>query len=71
MTQSLAGRVSGPVYTPNDAGYAPESASFNVLVSHSPQYVVAVKSTQDVAEAIRFARENQLPVAVQATGHGT
>ncbi|NRD50009.1 FAD-binding oxidoreductase [Corallococcus exiguus] len=71
MTQSLAGRVSGPVYTPNDAGYAPESAGFNVLVSHSPQYVVAVKSTQDVAEAIRFARENQLPVAVQATGHGT
>ncbi|NNB91219.1 FAD-dependent oxidoreductase [Corallococcus exiguus] len=71
MTQSLAARVSGPVYTPNDAGYAPESAGFNVLVTHSPQYVVAVKSTKDVAEAIRFARENQLPVSVQATGHGT
>ncbi|MBN8469657.1 FAD-binding oxidoreductase [Corallococcus exiguus] len=71
MTQSLAARVSGPVYTPNDAGYAPESAGFNVLVTHTPQYVVAVKSTQDVAEAIRFARENQLPVSVLATGHGT
>ncbi|AFE09369.1 Mitomycin radical oxidase [Corallococcus coralloides DSM 2259] len=71
MTQSLASRVSGTVYTPNDAGYAPESAGFNVLVTHSPQYVVAVKSTKDVAEAIRFARENQLPVSVLATGHGT
>ncbi|RKH88389.1 FAD-binding oxidoreductase [Corallococcus sp. AB045] len=71
MTQSLAARVSGPVYTPNDAGYAPECAGFNVVVTHSPQYVVAVKSTQDVAEAIRFARENNLPVSVQATGHGT
>ena len=71
MTQTLAGRVSGPVYTPNDAGYAPEAAGFNVLVQHAPQYVVAVKSTQDVAETIRFARENKLPVSVQATGHGT
>ncbi|NOK22512.1 FAD-binding oxidoreductase [Corallococcus carmarthensis] len=70
MPQTLASRVSGPVYTPNDAGYAPECAGFNVLVTHTPQYVVAVKSTQDVAEAIRFARENNLPVAVQATGHG-
>ncbi|WP_375756627.1 FAD-binding oxidoreductase [Corallococcus exercitus] len=70
MTQSLAHRVSGPVYTPSDAGYAPECAGFNVVVQHTPQYVVAVKSTQDVAEAIRFARENQLPVSVKATGHG-
>ncbi|RKG95309.1 FAD-binding oxidoreductase [Corallococcus carmarthensis] len=71
MPQTLASRVSGPVYTPNDAGYAPECAGFNVLVTHTPQYVVAVKSTQDVAEALRFAREHQLPVSVQATGHGT
>ena len=71
MIQSLAGRVSGPVYTPDDAGYAPECAGFNAGVTHSPRYVVAVKSTQDVAEAIRFARENHLPLSVQATGHGT
>lgn len=71
MSQSLAGRVSGPVYTPSDAGYAPECAGFNVLVTHSPQFVVAAQSTQDVAETVRFARENHLAVCVLATGHGT
>lgn len=70
MPASLASRVSGPVFTPADAGYAPEIAAFNLAVTHTPELVVGVTSVNDLAEAVRFARERRMPVSVQGAGHG-
>jgi FAD/FMN-containing dehydrogenase len=67
----LRERVQGTVYARGDAGLAAEVACFNPAIRHDPEVVVAVVSEGDVAEAVRFAREHDLPVRVQATGHGS
>jgi hypothetical protein len=63
--------VSGTVYLRGDDGLAAEVACSNTAVVHDPDVVVAVTTENDVVEAVRFARENNLPVRVQATGHGS
>ena len=67
----LRERVQGTVYVRGDEGLAAEVACFNPTVRHDPDVVVAVAGEEDVAEAVRFAREHGLPVRVQATGHGS
>ena len=67
----LRSRIPGPILTPNDAGFVEEVSGFNLAVNHSPDIVVGVTSTHDVAEAVRFAAEHGLPVRIQSTGHGT
>ena len=67
----LRERVQGTVYVRGDAGLAAEVACFNPAIRHDPDVVVAVVSEGDVAEAVRFARDHDLPVRVQATGHGS
>jgi len=62
--------VSGPVHAPGDPGYAPELAGFNLAVQHSPELVVGAADAADVLQAVRFARERGMRVAVQSTGHG-
>jgi FAD/FMN-containing dehydrogenase len=58
------------VYGPADSGYTTEAAAFNTAIVHQPHAVVAVKSTNDVAEVVRAARGLGAKVSVQATGHG-
>jgi hypothetical protein len=66
----LAREVSGPVLSGDDPTAAAEITTFNLAVTHSPSVVVGATSAQDVAAAVRWARERGLPVAVQSTGHG-
>jgi hypothetical protein len=54
---------------PGDPGYAPEVAPFNLAVAHAPDAVVRVGSAQDIADALRVARDAGWPVSVQSTGH--
>lgn len=70
MPTELSALVAGPVLTPSDPGYAEEVAGFNTAVTHSPDIVVGATSTQDVVEAVRYARAHGLAVSVQSTGHG-
>ncbi|CAM5373358.1 FAD-binding oxidoreductase [Streptomyces atroolivaceus] len=67
----LVSRLKGEVFTPDDAGYERETAGFNRLAEHRPDVIVAAGATADVCAAVSFASEQGLPVAVQATGHGT
>ena len=66
----LRDAITGIVYVRGDEGLAAEVACFNPAIRHDPDIVVAVESEDDVAEAVRFAREAGVPVRVQATGHG-
>jgi hypothetical protein len=66
----LAADLSGPVFRPYDVGYAEEIAGFNTAVVHRPAVVVGAATAGDVGTALRYAAEHDLPVAVQATGHG-
>lgn len=66
----LRANIQGTVYVRGDDGLATEVACFNPAIRHDPDVVVAARSEDDVASAVRFARDNGLPVRVQATGHG-
>lgn len=68
-TAELARAVQGAVLRPSDPGYAEECAGFNPIHPLTPAIVVAAESVDDVRHAVRFARDNSMPVAVKATGH--
>ncbi|WP_433200676.1 FAD-binding oxidoreductase [Dactylosporangium sp. CS-047395] len=67
---ALAEQVRGPVLTPDDAGYADETTTWNLAVPQRPSVVVGAAGDLDVQAAVRFAARHDLPVAVVATGHG-
>ncbi len=66
----LRARIAGPVLTSGDPGFAEEVTGSNLAISHTPDVAVGVTSVADVAEAVRFAAAEGIPVRVQATGHG-
>jgi FAD/FMN-containing dehydrogenase len=66
----LRARVSGRVLTPQDEGYEAERKAWNLTVDQYPALIVVAQNANDIVEAVRFAREQDLEVAVKSTGHG-
>src|SRR5918999_487727 len=66
----LRDSFDGPVHAPGDPGY--DEARRPWMPNHDPHPALVAEATgpDDVAAAIRFAREQGVPVTVQATGHG-
>ena len=60
----------GTVHLPGDAAYDTLRAPLNPALNPRPAIVAAPASATDVQAAVIAAREDGLPVAVQATGHG-
>jgi hypothetical protein len=67
---ALAASLAGSVLLPDDPGFAAAATGFNTAVVHAPEAIVAVASADDVVATIAFAREQHLPLHIQATGHG-
>jgi len=67
---ALATELTGPLLTPGTPDYEEEVAAFNTAVTHQPALVVGAADAADVQAAIRYAAAHNLPVGVQATGHG-
>ncbi|WP_344169981.1 FAD-binding oxidoreductase [Kribbella lupini] len=76
MTGTSAGRfgidglrevVKGEVLTDGDPAYAVSSRT--LTVQGHPAVVVRCAGADDIAAALRYAREHQLPVAVRSGGH--
>ena len=67
----LRAQVSGPVLVRGDDLYEPSRrvASHNTSTDKYPSAIVGPMSAQDVAAAVRFARECELPIAIQSGGH--
>ena len=63
--------VDGRVLAPGDDGYDAARMSWQRRFDPRPAVIVNAAGVADVAAAIRFAREHDLPLTVQATGHGT
>lgn len=68
--QDLDARLTGSVHGPDDPAYAALCSPWNLAVPMRPAAVVAVRTADDVAATVRFAREHGFTVGVQATGHG-
>ncbi len=64
-------RLNCPVFAPGDPGYAAEVATFHTNTVHTPDLAVGVERTDDVVDALRFAREQGYRVSVQSGGHAT
>ncbi len=63
--------LRGSVLLPEHPDYRDAISSWTIGFEHQPAIVVLAETAQDIAEAVRFAGAFDLPISVQATGHGT
>jgi FAD/FMN-containing dehydrogenase len=68
--EHLREQVQGRVILPDDVRYDEARMAWNLAFEHQPPVIVMAETASDVAEAVRFARANDMHVVVQATGHG-
>ena len=69
LVRELAGRVSGPVLSPEDPGYDEARAVHNGLVDRRPAVIVRARTAGDVVVALTLARRTGLEVSVRGGGH--
>ncbi|WP_037494615.1 FAD-binding oxidoreductase [Solirubrobacter soli] len=67
--RALRDRVAGTVLSPQDDGYDAARAVYNGLVDRRPALIVRARSSRDVVEALRLARDAGLEVSVRGGGH--
>jgi FAD/FMN-containing dehydrogenase len=65
----LRASLDGPVFAPGDPGWDAARTSWQLAVDQCPAAVAYPESEQDVAGVVRAARELELRVAPQTTGH--
>jgi FAD/FMN-containing dehydrogenase len=66
---SLDSALAGDALVPGDDGWDAARQAWNLLADQRPEAVVLAAGPEDVAATVRFARDNGLRVAAQATGH--
>ena len=62
--------LRGTVLRPGDLGYDEARRGWNLAVDQHPAAVLMAEADTDILAGVRFAREHDLGVAVQGTGHG-
>ncbi|HVR80453.1 MAG TPA: FAD-binding oxidoreductase [Acidimicrobiia bacterium] len=65
----FAARLVGTVLLPDHEGYDDARRGFNTLHDHRPALIVRPADSDDVAGAIRFAKDVGLEIAVRSGGH--
>jgi FAD/FMN-containing dehydrogenase len=65
----LKGIFQGRLLLPNSPGYDEARSIWNAMIDRQPGLILQCKNADDVARAVRFARENDLLVAVRGGGH--
>jgi len=69
---SVAGssaQLSGRVVRRGEPGFPAASAGWNLFFSHDPAAVVYAQETQEVVDALSWARRNDVAVRVRSGGH--
>jgi FAD/FMN-containing dehydrogenase len=75
MTQTIAGveplraALAGVVVAPDDLDYGQARRVWNADIDHHPAVITQCATAQDVAEAIRFAQDEGLELAVRCGAH--
>jgi FAD/FMN-containing dehydrogenase len=71
MTSTTArpAELTGRVVRPGDADYPTASAGYNLLFTHDPAAIMFAQDTQDVVNALAWARQNDVPLRVRSGRH--
>jgi FAD/FMN-containing dehydrogenase len=69
IEKTLLEEVKGDVVTPDSPDYEPAIARWATNAQRNAKVVVFVKDSEDIVIAIKYAKENGLPVAVKGGGH--
>ena len=67
--ETLRPRVRGGLLLPGAAGYDDARSIWNAMFDRRPAAIVQPLGVADVIEAVRFAREHGVPIAVKGGGH--
>ncbi|HEX6357005.1 FAD-binding oxidoreductase [Actinophytocola sp.] len=65
----LRGRFGGALLNRDDDGYEDARSIYNVAVTTTPAVIAQCEGVADVREALAFARQAGMPVAVRSGGH--
>ncbi len=68
-TDALRARLTGEVILPGDTLYDEARITSVLNFDHRPAVIVRPRTTNDVAESVRFARANGLALGVKSGGH--
>ena len=67
--QSLKASLRGELIQPNDDAYASARKVYNAMIDRRPGLIVRCADVADVMAAVKFARDNNLLLAVRGGGH--
>jgi FAD/FMN-containing dehydrogenase len=67
--EEFRAQTRGSVLTPSDSGYGDIREVFNAMHLGKPDLVVSASGTADVVDAVNFARDHGMAVAVRGGGH--
>ena len=65
----LRRRFTGEIVTPSSAGYDDARRLWNAIHDRRPAVILRPSDADEVATAVRFARDHDLEIAVQSGGH--
>lgn len=68
--EQLSGLLENRLYQPGQKGYDELRTPWLRVVDQYPALIVEAASVGDIIAAVRFAREQSLPLGVMSTGHG-
>jgi FAD/FMN-containing dehydrogenase len=67
--REFSSRFRGDLLSPGSDAYESARKVWNGMIDRRPACIARCRSVNDVQEAIRFARDNNLPIAVRGGGH--
>lgn len=68
-TRELSSQVDGSVLRAGDEGFDERRSVWNARFDRKPDVIVACRSTADVAAAVRWGGEREMPLCVKGGGH--
>jgi FAD/FMN-containing dehydrogenase len=69
LTEPLKAKLRGKLIVAGDPGYDETRKVFNAMIDKHPAMIVKCADVDDVITAVKFAKENELLVAVRGGGH--